>query len=881
LDDQAEIEKRMIDRSQPSRRVCRFVPIVRTITIAFTLACVWAGAPALAQGPTGRFVDQSLRDDSGEHKYVVFVPAGYRADKPSPAILYLHGAGERGTDNRFTLTAGLPPFVQARAKTFPFVVVIPQCESAEARILEAWQAHSPDGQRALRILDDAQKHFNIDPKRIVLSGWSMGAYGAWSLGMAEPQRWSAIVPLAGGGDVGKIAALKDVPVWAFHGGKDKLIKTEQDARMVDALKAAGGTATLTELPDVGHYLCDAVYGNHAVVQWMLDPGKSPTELGPNTVKPVAPVEIPFIPEVEISQAVGIRLGNDALAAMSYAIPQSVPREMLTGRLNDMFDSTVASGRQFSIRFSGLSYSGQLERVIAKGYGKGRILVQMGLRNVTIAIGSTSVTGERHAAQAGQINIVIGQNYPVWLNLELAPYIADRRLRLKQVGASFQIPGDNWYVTQPAGVSVQGFGMTQEAVVSGLTSGLYGAKGRIENEVLSIVPRIVEEVEKYLVLPDTGASTSEVGQAMSKLWPLPIYPPRLRVWPEQIVTDEKGISLVVGITAARLNPYGPDKPLRKVPSAGTSLEKIPTDNALHAIVSPQILTSLTEMAVEADQLKLDLLDISEPSIQKLADRAELQMLIPDLKQFGDALQVRSTLRVIRPLYVGDPAMPEPGDGSRPLEFRMNGVQITIDIKTDPAQSTWQPCATFDFDISEQLRASLAKPAHDLRVVTLDWLADTSIKGTARFADSYKAKDSTLDADRYFDQFKQGWAALSKGASAIKLDVPDLVIGSSKLRMNEIRWEPPLIEVTYNLARIKITNLSKEAFTYETKAPTSSWGEPLTLKPGDSHEFEIPYPLTYRRRTDAGMEVYTLVVGSHSEFRVPLAGGAPRLFSANRP
>ena len=139
--------------------------------------------------------------------------------------------------------------------------------------------------------------------------------------------------------------------------------------MADALKDAGGTITFTELPDVGHYLCDSVYGNDSVIQWMLDPQKTPTELGSKRSSPSHRSTSHSYRLVEIPEAVGIRLGNDALGALSYSIPDTVPREMLTGRLNDMFDSTVAQGRSFGIRFSGISYAGKLERVIAKGTGK--------------------------------------------------------------------------------------------------------------------------------------------------------------------------------------------------------------------------------------------------------------------------------------------------------------------------------------------------------------------------------------------------------------------------------------------------------------------------------------------------------------------------------
>lgn len=853
----------------------------RNLLIAtLTVLCLGLST-ANAQQATGKFVDQTFNDESGEHKYVVFVPANYRADKPSPAILFLHGAGERGKDNHLQLTAGLAPFVQARAATFPFVVVFPQCESSAARILEAWQSGSPDAKRALLALDDAQKRYSIDPKRVVLSGWSMGGYGAWSLAVAEPSRWSGVVPLAGGGEVGGIAAAKNVPVWAFHGSDDRLVRSAEGRKMVEALQSADGTATFTELPGVGHYLCDAVFGSDAVIKWMLDPKNSPTELGTGElVKPVNPINVPFIPAVEIPQAVGLRLGNDALSALSYSVPQTVPKEMLTGRLNDMFDSTVAQGRSFGIRFSGISYTGTLERVLTKGIGKDRVQVDLGIRNVVLNIAGTSISGERHSAQAGPINIVIGNRAPAWLTLELSPYIEDRTIRLKLLKSSFQIANDNWYVTAPAGVSVQGFGMTEDAVVSGLTSGLYGAKGRIENEVLAVVPGVVKQVEKNLVLPDTGSPVSQSGAAISKLWPLPIYPPRLRIWPEKIATDENGISLIVGLTAASLDPYGPVKPLKRVEGVGATLDRLPTDSALHAMVAPQILTPLTEMAVEADQLKLDLRDIPNPMFATLADRATLQQYIPDLKQYGDSLQVRSSLKVLQPLQAGNPAEATPDEANKPFEFRLNGVEITVGIKTD-AKSDWKPCAVFVLNISEQVKATLEKPAHDQRIVNLQWQPVSSVTGTAKFADGYTPTNKELNVDGYVEQFKQAWQKFTKGQSVAAMEVPDLAIGASKLRLNDIGWKSPLVEVTYNLARIKITNSSEETFTYQTKSPTSPFGQPYSLKAGESHEFEIPYPLTYRRVTDKGEEVYTLLVGSHSEFRVPLAGGAPRLFAANRP
>lgn len=829
----------------------------------------------------GHFYERVLRDDAGEHKYLVFIPTGYRSEKASPAMLFLHGAGERGTDNRLPLTVGIAPFIQARVQTFPFLVVIPQCEMADGRILESWNADHANGKRAMAILDDARKHYNFDEKRVVLTGWSMGGYGAWSLAMTDPTRWSAVLPLSGGGDAGRVAGLKDVPVWAFHGAKDTLIKTEDGRKIADALTAAGGAATYTELPEAGHDITSEVYGNDAVIAWMLDPAKAPAKLGTATVKAVPAITVPFVPALEISQAVGIRLGNEVLDIMSYSIPRTISPSMLSGSLGDMFDSTVASGRQFSIRFGGISYSGQLERIVTRGYGKDRILVQLGIRNITITIGGTSVTGERHSAQAGPIAIRIGYAYPVWFNLELTPYVADRKIRLRLIGAGFQIPQDNWSVSQPAGVSVRGFGMTEEAVVSGLMNGLYGARGRIEGAVLSIAPQIVQEIEKNLVLPNSATQATESGSTMTKLWPLPMYPPRFQAWPEQISADENGLSLVVGLTVASLNPFTPVKELKRTSGANISLQQVPSDKLMHVVVAPNILEPITAMFVESQQARLDLMDIPEPLFTKLADRATLQELIPDLAQYGEGLRVRSTVNVLKPLTVRNASTDASSDGSKALELELPKVQVVISVKSTPEQTEWQPCAVFDLDLSQQLKASLQKPSHDQRVVALDWLSAAKVQGSGKFSEGYSAKDTTLKSDRYVELFNEAWAAYFAGIKGSSAEIPDLPLGDSKMRLADVKFGSPAIDVTYSLARIKISNLSNEPFTYQTKAPSSSWGEPLTLKPGAFHEFEIPYPLTYRRNVGSNIEIYTLPVGSHSEYRVPVTGGAPRLFSANRP
>jgi hypothetical protein len=376
----------------------------------------------------------------------------------------------------------------------------------------------------------------------------------------------------------------------------------------------------------------------------------------------------------------------------------------------------------------------------------------------------------------------------------------------------------------------------------------------------------------------------------------VYPPRLKLHPEQISTDENGISLVVGLTAASLDPFGPAPQLKRAEPAGVSLAQLAGDRSLHVAVAPKILEPLTQMVVDRGIANLDLLDIPEPLFAKLADRSTLQEIIPDLKRYGEELKVRSTLRVVSPLSIGNPPQPaevqkqtEPSEDkskpvaktvSKPLELRVPGLRVDVSIQTTSHKNAWQPCASFDLNVADQIVVEIVKPSHDRRGIRLNWLSASSLNGGGRFADGYQSQDKTLHVDRYIELFRSGWGAYLRGATVSEVDVSDVTIGASKLRLHEVNWESPIVDVAYKLGRIKLTNLSKEDFRYETKAPTSNWGEPLILKPGDSHEFELPYPLTYRRNGPQGPEVYTLNVGSHSEFRVPITGGPPRLFAAKQ-
>ena len=220
--------------------------------------------PASAAEPETGFLDRVYKNaDGSESKYVIFVPKGYKGDKAYPLILFLHGAGETGTDGKKQAQVGLGPAVRKRADTFPFIVVFPQSHK------RTWQADSADGKRAIAILNEVEKQYKVDPKRVYLTGLSMGGFGTWSLAAKYPDRWAAIAPVCGGGNPKDAAKLKDIPIWCFHGDADKAVPVQRSRDMIEAIKTAGGMPKYTEYPGVGHNSWDKAYGTDELYEWML------------------------------------------------------------------------------------------------------------------------------------------------------------------------------------------------------------------------------------------------------------------------------------------------------------------------------------------------------------------------------------------------------------------------------------------------------------------------------------------------------------------------------------------------------------------------------------------------------------------------------------
>lgn len=193
-------------------------------------------------------------------RYLLYLPeAAAGRSQPLPLVLFLHGAGERGSDIDAVKRHGPPELVE-QGKKFPFILVSPLCPEGEAWSVPLLHA----------LLDKIRASHRVDPSRLYLTGLSMGGNGVWRLAMAIPEQVAALVPVCGWGDVSRVGLLKDIPVWVFHGKKDRVVPVERSEEMVRALKECGGNVRFTTYPEAGHDSWTETYNNPALFHWLLD-----------------------------------------------------------------------------------------------------------------------------------------------------------------------------------------------------------------------------------------------------------------------------------------------------------------------------------------------------------------------------------------------------------------------------------------------------------------------------------------------------------------------------------------------------------------------------------------------------------------------------------
>lgn len=198
-----------------------------------------------------------------EIQYLLIFPAKYtQMAERWPLILFLHGSSLRGQNLNLVKEYG-PTWVAEQRTDFPCVVLAPQCPQEED-----WLDKT---ELLAALLEDVFRKYRIDQDKVYLTGVSLGGRGTWQLAEQHPEYFAAIAPLAAAKPIIPSTwnqLMLSMPIWAFHGEKDKVAPLENDEALIRSLRKQGGSPRFTVLSGQGHAIA-GVYKNQELYDWFL------------------------------------------------------------------------------------------------------------------------------------------------------------------------------------------------------------------------------------------------------------------------------------------------------------------------------------------------------------------------------------------------------------------------------------------------------------------------------------------------------------------------------------------------------------------------------------------------------------------------------------
>lgn len=240
---------------------------------------------------SAEFEEKIMVIDDRYYKYQIHKK--YLSSNKKPVILFLHGAGERGSDGVMQTKTGLGKFVRNGDFIEDAYIVFPQCPKG------SWWSDELCERIAMQALASIETNVMVDKRRIYLTGVSMGAYGSWYLSAKYKNKFAAVVAIAGrlkpgegrsvpqesilyglnNAEASNVIAdsIKDIPVWISHGTEDRIVPVGDSRMIYNALKDRGNPVVFNEINKGNHNVWDSEYANKKLINWLFSKIKG----GPN------------------------------------------------------------------------------------------------------------------------------------------------------------------------------------------------------------------------------------------------------------------------------------------------------------------------------------------------------------------------------------------------------------------------------------------------------------------------------------------------------------------------------------------------------------------------------------------------------------------------
>ena len=237
-----------------------------------------------------KFEKASFINSTDTIHYRILYPEQFDSLKKYPVVIFLHGSGERGSDNEKQLVHGGNLFLKPEVRSqFPAIVIFPQCPENDSWT-NAKFSTKPDGTRLrefqkggkptktmhalLGMTENLLKKPFVEPSQVYVGGLSMGGMGTYEILRRKPKMFAAALAICGADAIGNVRKYKNVPLWIFHGAKDEAVEPAYSIAIANQLKLKGKEVKFSYYPEDGHNSWDSAFAEPELLPWLFSKHKN-------------------------------------------------------------------------------------------------------------------------------------------------------------------------------------------------------------------------------------------------------------------------------------------------------------------------------------------------------------------------------------------------------------------------------------------------------------------------------------------------------------------------------------------------------------------------------------------------------------------------------
>lgn len=217
-------------------------------------------------------------------QYRMLLPENFDEKKQYPVLFFLHGAGERGSNNEAQLIHGSKLFLNPEnRKNFPAIIIFPQCPQddywanviiGDGKKLERFSFQKGGKPRKsmellIALVAKMKSERFSDKDRFYVGGLSMGAMGTYEILRRKPNVFASAFAICGGDHVENVKKYKHVPLWIFHGAKDSVVPIQKSEIVVNELKRLNSDVKFRVYPDANHNSWDPAFAEPDFLSWIF------------------------------------------------------------------------------------------------------------------------------------------------------------------------------------------------------------------------------------------------------------------------------------------------------------------------------------------------------------------------------------------------------------------------------------------------------------------------------------------------------------------------------------------------------------------------------------------------------------------------------------